>query len=288
MHWTAECSIMKKAPVNKIIPFSNVDGPGNRTAVFFQGCTFACLFCHNPETIHLCDHCGACVPACPENALHLEKSEVIWDPSCCVLCDTCIKTCRKHASPRVRWMTVDEVFHEILRTSAYIDGITVSGGECTLYFDFLQELFPKVHDLGKSCLIDSNGSLDFSRHPDLLNVCDGVMLDIKAVESAWCQELLGNSGAIPLNNLSYLLETGKLFEVRTVLFPEHPNENEQTIKAVAETIGSNCSYKLIRYRPFGVREEGKKVLGYQTTSSEEALRCLHIACSHGASKAFIV
>ena len=33
------------APVNRIIPFSNVDGPGNRTAVFFQGCPFNCLFC---------------------------------------------------------------------------------------------------------------------------------------------------------------------------------------------------------------------------------------------------
>ena len=27
-----------KAPVNKIIPVSVVDGPGNRTAVFLQGC----------------------------------------------------------------------------------------------------------------------------------------------------------------------------------------------------------------------------------------------------------
>jgi pyruvate formate lyase activating enzyme len=50
---------MKRAPVNKIIPFSNVDGPGNRTSIFFQGCPFNCLFCHNPETIHLCVSCGA-------------------------------------------------------------------------------------------------------------------------------------------------------------------------------------------------------------------------------------
>ena len=28
---------MITAPVNKIIPFSSVDGPGNRTAVFFSG-----------------------------------------------------------------------------------------------------------------------------------------------------------------------------------------------------------------------------------------------------------
>ena len=39
-----------RVPVNKIIPFSSVDGPGNRTAVFVQGCNFNCHYCHNPET----------------------------------------------------------------------------------------------------------------------------------------------------------------------------------------------------------------------------------------------
>ena len=39
-----------KARVNKIIPFSSVDGPGNRTAIFLQGCNINCLYCHNPET----------------------------------------------------------------------------------------------------------------------------------------------------------------------------------------------------------------------------------------------
>lgn len=42
---------MAKALVNKILPFSSVDGPGNRTAIFLQGCNYRCLYCHNPETI---------------------------------------------------------------------------------------------------------------------------------------------------------------------------------------------------------------------------------------------
>lgn len=37
------------ALINKIIPFSCVDGPGNRMVIFFQGCNFKCLYCHNPE-----------------------------------------------------------------------------------------------------------------------------------------------------------------------------------------------------------------------------------------------
>ena len=41
---------MAAATVNRIIPFSCVDGPGNRTAVFLQGCNFDCKYCHNPDT----------------------------------------------------------------------------------------------------------------------------------------------------------------------------------------------------------------------------------------------
>ncbi|HPW42155.1 MAG TPA: 4Fe-4S cluster-binding domain-containing protein, partial [Bacillota bacterium] len=49
---------MAEALVNKILPFSSVDGPGNRTVIFFQGCNFNCLYCHNPETINRCTGCG--------------------------------------------------------------------------------------------------------------------------------------------------------------------------------------------------------------------------------------
>ena len=67
------------APVNKIMPFSAVDGFGNRTAVFLQGCNQNCLYCHNPETIHLCVGCGTCVGACPAGALSWAGEEPAVD-----------------------------------------------------------------------------------------------------------------------------------------------------------------------------------------------------------------
>ena len=68
-----------KAPVNKIIPVSVVDGPGNRTAVFLQGCNISCAYCHNPETQKLCTGCGICVDGCPAGALALNGKTVSWD-----------------------------------------------------------------------------------------------------------------------------------------------------------------------------------------------------------------
>lgn len=48
-----EHSLLDKTylPLHRIIAFSNVEGQGNRTSIFLQGCKLNCLYCHNPETI---------------------------------------------------------------------------------------------------------------------------------------------------------------------------------------------------------------------------------------------
>ena len=277
-----------KAPVNRIIPFSNVDGPGNRTSIFFQGCPFNCLFCHNPETIHLCKNCGLCVETCPAGALSVYGGTVRWDSAKCVQCDTCIKLCPHDASPKIRWMTVEDVLKEVRRAAAYTEGITTSGGECTLQNEFLIELFTEVHRLGKSCLIDSNGSFDFEADPRVLAVSEGVMLDVKAAEKTWSDELISYPQDVILKNLDYLLTVGKLYEVRSLIFPGRDRENEETVRYVAGKIKDRCYYKIIRYRPYGVRERYRKMLGEFETDADYAERFAKLARSLGAEKAYVV
>lgn len=280
---------MMKAPVNKIIAFSNVDGPGNRTSIFFQGCPFNCLFCHNPETIHLCQNCGACVEKCPVGALNFDdQGQVRWDSGRCVGCDNCIRVCPHDASPKIRWMTVEDVMKEVRRSAPYISGITTSGGECTLQNEFLIQLFTQVRDLGKTCLIDSNGSFDFAADPRVLAVSEGVMLDVKAVGEDWSRELISYPRELVLKNLDYLLSVGKLYEVRTIIFPGRDRENEETVRYVAEHIGDGCFYKIIRYRPFGVRERYQKLLGEFETETDYAEGYARLARELGATKAYVV
>ena len=289
MRSTAGYSVMKiTAPVNKIIPFSNVDGPSNRMAIFFQGCPFNCRFCHNPETIHMCNDCGDCVKTCPVGALSLKEGKVTWNKDLCVNCDTCIKTCRHDASPKITRMTTDELMEKILEVSPYIQGITLSGGECTLQKEFIKELFPKVKALGLTTLLDSNGSLDFESNEDILEYCDGVMLDVKAYNKEFSDWLIRYPNDVVLKNLDHLLATGKLEEVRTLIFPDRDKENEATVRYVAETIKDRCRYKIIRYRQFGVREEYRKELGDFTTGEDYAMRYVELARSLGASKAILV
>ena len=276
------------AAVNKIINFSNVDGPHYRTAIFFQGCNFNCLFCHNPETINRCINCGACVATCPVGALKIVEGKVKWDSSICINCDTCIKTCKNNASPKISYMSVEDVVGRISKIRPYIKGITCSGGECTLHKDFMTELFKEVHKMGLTCFVDSNGSIDFEKEQDLLAVTDAVMLDVKASDVAFHNTLCSFDNSIVLKNLVYLLSINKIYEVRTIIFPDKDEVNETTVSYVAKHIGDRCLYKIIRYRPFGVREENLDYLGHFETDEDYAQKYVDLAKSLGATKAFMV
>ena len=114
------------------------------------------------------------------------------------------------------------------------------------------------------------------------------MLDVKAVEPGWSEKLISNNGNMVLKNLDYLKKAGKLYEVRTVILPGNDEENERTVRYVAEHIGDSCFYKIIRYRPFGVRERFQKLLGEDETDAEYAERFAQLARDLGAVKAYVV
>ena len=266
-----------RALVNKIIPFSSVDGPGNRTAIFLQGCNFNCRYCHNPETIHQCIHCGACVSVCPTGALQMVDGRVEYDHTKCVFCDACFKHCTHGSSPRVRSMTGEEVMQEVRKNMPFIRGISVSGGECTLHRDFLVEFLGLAKQAGLNTLLDSNGTHDFMADPELMAVTDGVMLDIKAWDEQQHRHVTDCSNAMVLKNLEALAQAGKLEEVRTVVCPDL-FDVEQTIANVCETVvpylgKRDVRYKIIRYRPNGVRQQ-YLTLRQPTTEELQGLEAL--------------
>ena len=248
-----------KVPVNKILPYSFVDGPGNRAAVFVQNCNLRCLYCHNPETQNLCSNCGICIEQCPAGALKKDETgKVVWDKKQCVACDTCIKVCPHKASPKIEMMDAEMAMTEIRKSLPYIRGITVSGGECTLYPDFLKDLFILAKKEGLSTLIDSNGMFDFSKRPDLLEVSDGVMLDVKSWDDEVFMKLCGAHNDTVKKNLSYLALSDKLEEVRIVCL-EGYSDAYTVIDGIFETLGTErvagLLVKLIRFRKFGVKGE---------------------------------
>lgn len=206
------------AIVRKLISQSTVDGPGNRFAVFLQGCNIRCAYCHNPET----------------QAMHDDEAHE---------------------------MSVVDVIRELEHCVPFLRGVTVSGGECMLQPEWLTELFLAVKRLGQirnhplTCLVDSNGTIPFSHYPELMQVCDGVMLDVKAWDEAVYSRLTGApSNQVVRENLGWLLGCDKLTEVRIVCLSGRVDV-ETILENIAETfdsIGRKAPVRLIRFRPHGV------------------------------------
>ncbi|WP_404988584.1 YjjW family glycine radical enzyme activase [Clostridium culturomicium] len=243
--------------INKIIPFSNVDGEGNRMAIFLQGCNYNCLYCHNPETINRCVSCGKCVPECPVSAITMVDGQVEYDIDKCVNCDKCVAACDKNSSPKISKLTVAEILEKVEKVKLFISGITVSGGECSLQSDFLVELFTEVKKLGLTTFMDTNASTAICDNKELLAVTDKTMIDLKAFSSEENKMLTGIDNEMVIRNIKELGAMDKIYEIRTVVVPE-VLDNKRTVDEGSKLIASintEIQYKLIKYRPMGVRKE---------------------------------
>jgi pyruvate formate lyase activating enzyme len=179
-------------------------------------------------------------------------------------------------------MSPEDVMSEIEPSLAFIRGVTVSGGECTLYPDFLRALGGLVKERSLSFFLDSNGSYDYAGDPALMAVTDGVMLDVKAdPDASEYRRITGRNGPGLLKQLDFLAGAGKLWEARTVVSPgllDAPALVDMVCRRLAGTAGPP-RYKLIRYRPAGVRRAAAEVLTEPGVSLMERLAA--ICTKHG-------
>lgn len=186
-------------------------------------------------------------------------------------------------------MSPEEVYEATRRSRPFIRGITVSGGECMLYPDFLTELFTLARADGLGTLIDSNGTVLFRGQEALLEVSDGVMLDIKAYDEADHIAVTGHTNKVVLENAAYLAEIGKLYEVRCVICPDL-YDGEKSVTGIAAFLAPyleqhDIRVKVICYRPNGVREE----YAHMTVPSQSYLQHLaEIFTEHGFAHVVVI
>lgn len=242
--------------VNAILTQSLVDGPGNRAVVFLQGCTMNCLYCHNPYTRTVCNHCGDCISACPLGALSKPNGHLVLDPSRCDGCDLCVVACPNGSSPRAQSYTVDALWEQIRPLTAFLSGVSVSGGEPTQQSAFVAAFFARIKAESQlSTLVESNGDAGPADWERLLPVLDHALIDLKAADDARYETLTGRSGVLTRRTIQRLAEAGKLLAVRQVVVPEHTDSIESAVLTASFLAAIDPAIPLIflRFRPHGTR-----------------------------------
>lgn len=253
---------MNTGLVARTLGTSVVDGPGNRFVVFMQGCNFNCVNCHNPSTINLCDHCGACVSVCPLKALEETEGIVLFHAEACDGCDRCVEACPTDSTPMAIDTSVEQILRELRPRAPFLSGITVSGGEPTLQLPFLVALFKAIKadgDLGRlSTFVDSNGSLDGPGWEALMPWMDGAMIDLKAFTPVTHRRITGQPNARVIDSIRLLSDRDRLVEIRLLVI-EGLTDLEEELRLYARfvrQVNPALPVRLMAYRHHGVRPEG--------------------------------
>ncbi|MFH2007684.1 MAG: glycyl-radical enzyme activating protein [bacterium] len=207
-----------RATVLNIQRMSTEDGPGIRTTVFLKGCSLACHWCHNPESISprpqvvwndfKCIGCHSCITVCPERALTAEP-EAIRRATTCRVCGGCVQECPSTAMELlgVQW-ALDALVREVAKDRAYFEasrgGVTVSGGEPALQVRFAEVFQQRCRDQGLHVAVDTCGQCAEAVLLRLVKHADLVLYDLKTVDSAEHERLTGQPNDRILANLQAL------------------------------------------------------------------------------------
>jgi len=279
--------VEKKPLITNIHRFALDDGPGIRTTVFFKGCPLSCVWCHNPESIrpekeiafhsHLCLHCGDCLKACPLGAISMETDERV-NRDCCDTCGFCADVCPSTALRMIgRYYEPSELMEILLRDHHFYDasrgGVTFSGGEPTLFPEYLSVILQELHAKGVHTAVQTCGHFDlpmFSSY--LLPYLDQIYFDLKLFDPGQHKIWTGRTNEKIIENfLAITRAAGSRVTPRIPLIPgiTTTNDNLTNLALFLRDIGiTDC--KLLPYNSGGMQK--RVLLGKSLPENLAAVR----------------
>ncbi|MFA5066003.1 MAG: glycyl-radical enzyme activating protein [Dehalococcoidia bacterium] len=251
-----------KGLVFNIQKYSLDDGPGIRTTVFMKGCSLACKWCSNPESINQnqetmtrnlrCIACGKCAAACPIGAIAFTDGhrEINWEK--CNNCLECAKVCPAKAIEYIgHYMTVEEVMKKVEADRTFYEnsngGMTISGGEPLVQPKFVRDLFKSCREKGIHTTLDTSSNVPWQHIENVLEYVDLVLQDIKHMDTGMHKKGTGVGNELILENAKNIAMRKRIW-IRIPLIPGF-NDSEVNIKKTAE-FGLDIGVEKISLLPY--------------------------------------
>ncbi len=210
-----------RARVVNVQRMSTEDGPGIRTTVFLKGCSLACAWCHNPESLARepevvwhdwkCIGCPGCTDVCERGALYVDAGRVRIDRSRCVGGTTCADACPTTALERIGGeRDLDELIAEVRKDRAYFNasagGVTLSGGEPGVQARFSTAFLRGCRAQGLHTALDTCGMCAPTTFVGMVREADLVLYDLKEIDSDRHRAFTGRGNERILANVVMLAE----------------------------------------------------------------------------------
>lgn len=232
-----------KGTIFNLQRFSIYDGPGIRTTVFLKGCPLRCAWCHNPESQSIK----------PEIMFYSEKCIGCGRCDGIALDDTsfhCLNGAREACGKTV---SSDEIIAEVVRDKVFYDnsggGLTLSGGEPLLQFDFSMVLLQSAKENGIHTAIETCGFVKPEYIEKIAGYTDLFLYDYKETDSDLHKKFTGQGNELIISNLRLLDSINKPVILRCPIIPGY-NDRAEHFAAIGNIVNELDNILRVEVEPY--------------------------------------
>lgn len=206
------------------------DGPGIRVTFFMKGCPLSCQWCHNPEGI-------SSEPTIVEQVDRIGDREFRKN-----------ETVGKSYEPKDILAILEK---ERIFMNQSKGGVTFSGGEPMMQFDFLMETLQACKKNGFHTTIDTSGYSTPGNFRKIIPYTDLFLFDIKHLDSLKHKEFTGVPNETILNNYHLIVESETDFMVRIPIVPGFNDDSDHLTRLKDFILGEKYNnLKMINLLPY--------------------------------------
>ena len=198
------------------------DGPGIRITFFMKGCPLDCWWCHNPEG--------------KENAqTFVERTDRVGDREF------------KSTEQVGKEYTPAEIVARAEKDRVFMEhsggGVTFSGGEPLVQFEFLLEALIELKKAGFHTTVDTSGFTSEEKLRAIMPYTDMFLYDIKHLDSEMHKKYTGVPNEKILSNFNMLLKEGAEVMVRVPVIPG-VTANREYMESLRDYLGQRTTGKI--------------------------------------------